>query len=55
MIWFDAVLEGPIEDETLQRGMAAMLAISCESVAIVHTIKQGTLIDAVFEFVKMNA
>jgi hypothetical protein len=44
MIWFDAVLERPIEDERLQCGIAAMLAISCESVAIVHSINEiGTL------------
>ena len=32
MIWFDASLERPIEDERLQRGIAAMLAIASESV-----------------------
>ncbi|MGK6317496.1 hypothetical protein [Neorhizobium sp. DT-125] len=44
MIWFDTVLERPIEHERLQRGIAAMLAISCESVAVVHSISEiGTL------------
>jgi hypothetical protein len=44
MIWFDAVLERPIEDERLQRGIAAMLAIAPRSVAVVHGISEiGTL------------
>ncbi|MDR6820877.1 hypothetical protein J2X76_006077 [Neorhizobium sp. 2083] len=40
MIWFDAVLERPIEDERLQRGIAAMLAISFDSVSVVHSISE---------------
>lgn len=44
MIWFDASLERPIEDERLQRGIAAMPAIASESVAVVHSISEiGTL------------
>ena len=44
MIWFDAVLERPIDDERLQRGIAAMLAIAPKSVAVVHGISEiGTL------------
>lgn len=40
MIWFDASLERPIEHERLQRGIAAMLAIVLESVAVVHSISE---------------
>ena len=45
MIWFDAVLERPIEDERLQRGIAAILAVSCDHVAVVHSINEiGSLL-----------
>jgi hypothetical protein len=44
MIWFDTSLDKPVDDEALQRGIAATPAVALESVVVVHsTAEIGTL------------
>jgi hypothetical protein len=40
MIWFDALLDRPVDDETLQRGIAATLAVALENVVVAHSIAE---------------
>lgn len=40
MIWFDASLNKPADDRTLQRGIAAMLGVAEESVDVVYSITE---------------
>ncbi|MBN9220239.1 MAG: hypothetical protein J0I79_20025 [Mesorhizobium sp.] len=44
MIWFDAALEYPADDELLRRGIAALLGLEASEVDVVHDM--GGLRDA---------